>query len=103
MDEDSLYLDEDVLCSLGSRGALDTADSHSHVHDQRKVNKTRCGLRTVSEFYHRIRKARRKVREKFLRNDRKTGFLWVFMQIIIHVRLVPVTLIWNVVPYLEIA
>lgn len=103
MDEDSLYLDEDGLCSLGSRGALHTADSHSHVHDQRKVNKTRCGLQTVSEFRHRIRKAGRKVREKSLRNDRKTGFLWVFMQIGIHVRLVPVTLIWNVVPYLEIA
>ena len=50
MDEDSLYLDEDGLWSLGSRGALHTADSHSHVHDQRKVNKTRCGLQTVSEF-----------------------------------------------------
>ena len=50
MDEDSRYLDEDGLCPLGSREALHTADSHSHVHDQRKVNKTRCGLRTVSEF-----------------------------------------------------
>lgn len=50
MDEDSRYLDEDGLCPLGGRGALHTADSHSHVHDQRKVNKTRCGLRTVSEF-----------------------------------------------------
>lgn len=54
MDEDSLYLDEDGLCSLASRGALHRADSHSHVHDQRKaerkVNKTRYGLQTVSEF-----------------------------------------------------